>query len=101
MAAAGELLFKEWRQQLKGYRVTQAKPIRSKVDRATPLQNMVLDGKLGVILTDEARSKFIREFKGFPDSVHDDIVDATAHAFNYLHSKSLRLSSVPVSLKLW
>jgi predicted phage terminase large subunit-like protein len=101
VAGAGQLLFKEWKQQLKGYRVTQAKPVRSKVDRATPLQNAVLDGKLSVYLDDTSRSKFIKEFKGFPDSVHDDIVDATAHAFNYLHSKSSTLREVPASLKLW
>lgn len=101
VAAAGKLLYKEWKQQLQGYRVTQAKPIRSKVDRATPLQNAVLDGKLSVLLDDKNRANFIKEFKGFPDSMHDDIIDATAYAYNYLHERSVRFSEAPASLKLW
>ena len=101
VAAAGKLLYREWKQQLGGFLVTQAKPIRSKVDRATPLQNAVLDGKLNVLLDDKNRAGFIKEFKGFPDSVHDDIVDATAYAFNYLHEKSSKFLEAPTSLKLW
>ena len=84
VAAAGELLYQEWEEQLTGYRVEQAKPIPSKVDRATPLQNAVLDKKLIINLNDNAREKFNQEFMSFPFGEHDDIVDAAAHAYNYL-----------------
>lgn len=101
VAAAGQLLFKEWRQQLRGYQVKQAKPIKSKVDRATPLQNAILDKKLGVDLPDKERGELIKEFKSFPDAVHDDIIDACAYAFNYLHERNLKTKEAPTRLKLW
>lgn len=101
VAAAGDLLFKEWKQQLKGYQVKQARPIRSKVDRATPLQNAILDGKVGVDLTDKNRGRLLQEFKSFPDGLHDDIVDACAYAFNYLHERNPKINKTPTHLKLW
>lgn len=86
VAAAGALLYQEWEEQLEGYFVEQAKPIKSKVDRATPLQNAITDGKVYVDIKDsKLRKKFINEFKRFPMGAHDDIVDATAHAYNYLN----------------
>lgn len=86
--AAANLLYDEWEKQLQGYIVKQVKPIKSKVDRATPLQNAFLDGKIIIDLpNDEIRGKFISEFKSFPDGLHDDIVDAIAHAYNYFRSK--------------
>ena len=102
VAAAGDLLFKEWRKQLKGYTVEHARPIKSKVDRATPLQNAILDGKLKISISDdELRGELIKELLGFPDSIHDDIIDACSYAFNYLKSKSTKLDEVPTHLKIW
>ena len=86
---ASEYYFKTFKQQyLRGYSARQSLPIGSKVDRAAPLRDAILDGKVVVNLSDEEREKFIREFKGFPLSKHDDIVDACAYAFNYLTGKS-------------
>jgi predicted phage terminase large subunit-like protein len=84
VAAAGKLLFQEWQDQLEGYIVEQATPVKSKVDRATPLQNAVYDKKVIVNLSDANRDRFIQEFRSFPNGKHDDIVDAVAHAYNYL-----------------
>ncbi len=85
VAAAGKFLYDEWVTQLPGFFVEQAKPLSSKVDRATPFKNAVLDGKIGInIENDDLREDVIQEFKAFPDGRHDDIVDACAHAYNYL-----------------
>lgn len=84
VAAAGKLLFQEWQDQLKGYIVEQAVPVKSKVDRATPLKNAIYDKKVIVNLSDANRDKFIQEFRSFPNGHHDDIVDAVAHGYNYL-----------------
>ena len=99
IAAAGKLLFQE--EQLKGYRVKQAKPIKSKVDRATPLQNAILDCKVIVnIYDDDKRQEFIDEFETFPNGGHDDIVDATAHLYNYLVENKVRDEPVLELLQL-
>ena len=101
IAAAGKLLFQEWEEQLKGYRVIQAKPIKSKVDRSTPLQNAILDCKVIVnIYDDEKRQEFIDEFETFPNGGHDDIVDATAHLYNYLVENKVRDEPVLELLQL-
>ena len=94
-------MFQEWEEQLKGYRVKQAKPIKSKVDRATPLQNAILDCKVIVnIYDDDKRQEFIDEFETFPNGAHDDIVDATAHLYNYLVENKVRDEPVLELLQL-
>lgn len=85
VAGAGKLLFKEWKTQLKGYRVEKASPITSKTDRATPLANAIIDNHFYVdIKDDDLRDTFINEFKSFPNGAHDDIVDAVSHSYNWL-----------------
>lgn len=95
VAAAGELLFQEWQKQLTGYRVVRAMAVKSKVDRATPLQNGILDGHLYINVNDKLkRAKLLRELSEFPFGLHDDIVDAIAHGWNYL----MRMSSAQVGI---
>ena len=84
VAAAGQLLYTEWKDQLRGYIVEQATPVKSKTDRATPLQNAIYDGKVIINLNEDNRDKLLQEFRSFPHGKHDDIVDACAHAYNYL-----------------
>lgn len=87
VAGAGNLLYEEWCNQLRGFMVSQAVVSGggSKVDRATPLQNAIEDGKVYINLTDPVlRDVFYKEFQQFPNGKHDDIVDATAHCFNSL-----------------
>lgn len=87
VAAAGDLLFDEWQIQLEGYRVYQSKAIKSKPDRATPLKNGILDHLFFINLIDsELIEKVNQEFSSFPDGIHDDIVDAIAYGFIYLHN---------------
>lgn len=90
VAAAGTLLFDDWIEQLAGYFVERAMavPNNSKADRATPLKNKIYDGEVYVDIVDnDLRQDFINEFRAFPNGEHDDIVDATAHAFNYLNKE--------------
>lgn len=85
VAAAGFLLFEEWKSQLMGFQVEQSSPVNSKVDRATPLRNLVFDGRFFVLLDDDVlRQRFIDEFRSFPNGGHDDIVDAVAYGVNWL-----------------
>lgn len=87
VAAAGELLYQEWKNQLTGFIVNKAKVSggKSKVDRATPLQNAIQDGKVYIAIENDAtRQALIDELSVFPVAEHDDITDAASHCFNYL-----------------
>ena len=113
VAAAADLLYYEWKEQLKGFKVVQSKPrgkktkqkagqshIVSKVDRATPLQNAVLDKKLSVNLQNKKlRGIFIQEFKSFPEGVHDDIIDSSSYAYNYLKTKTHEKHELPLYIE--
>lgn len=113
VAAAADLLYHEWKEQLQGYKVVQSKPrgkknkakigqshIVSKVDRATPLQNAVYDHKLSVNLQDKKlRGVFIQEFKSFPEGLHDDIIDAASYAYNYLKTKLYEKKELPLYIE--
>lgn len=92
VASAGKLLFQEWQNQLTGYMVDRAEVTggKSKVDRATPLQNAIEDGKVYVNIQDPvSRQAFYDELQSFPNGKHDDITDATAHAYNSLFMDGL------------
>ena len=90
VAAAGALLYDNWEQQLPGYFLERAIPVpnNSKADRATPLKDHIYDGHVYVDIQDnKLRKTFQDEFRAFPNGEHDDIVDATAHAFNYINQE--------------
>lgn len=89
VAAAGNLLYQEYEEQLEGYIVDQAKVsgkgANSKADRATPLANAIEDGLIYIDIEDDnLRDKLINEFSSFPNADHDDIVDAASHVYNAL-----------------
>ena len=102
VAAAGKFLYDEWVSQIPGYFIEQAKPIGSKIDRATPFKNAILDGKVYINIEDDnLREDLKKEFKSFPDGRHDDIVDACSHAFNYLCEFGRGLGVEVGKLKIW
>ena len=89
IAAAGKLLYEEWERQLEKFLVDKSEPIGSKADRATPLQNAIIDKTIYVDIDDEKLVKaIVKELKSFPDGKHDDIVDAIAYAYNFLQDES-------------
>ncbi len=99
VAAAGELVYNEWVEQLSGYFVERAMavPNNSKSDRATPFKNAIADGKVYVDITDNnLRQIFIDELKAFPNGVHDDIVDAASHAYNYLKENIMGTMNIEI-----
>ena len=82
---ASEFLFKEYKKTyLRGYNVKQSLPIGAKVDRATPLRDAILDGKIIVDLDDNGRELLIKQLRSFPLGRHEDLVDAVSYAYNYL-----------------
>lgn len=89
-SGASEFLYNEYAKYLKGYRTVQSKPIGSKVDRATPFKNAILDGKIYIFIrNEEIRAELIKQLKAFPlGSTHDDIIDAIAYGYTELESKS-------------
>ena len=85
IGGASEFYFKELKNRhLRGYNAVQSKPVGSKVDRAAPLRDAILDGKVIVNVNDEARAKLIEQLKAFPLGKHDDIIDAMSYAYNEL-----------------
>ena len=86
VGGASKFLFREYQKQLWGYITYQSEPVGSKVDRATPLRQAILDNKIHVHLSNEyVRGEFIKQFRSFPLGKHDDIVDACAYGFNWLN----------------
>jgi predicted phage terminase large subunit-like protein len=86
---ASKFYFNELRKNyLQGYNVTQSEPIGSKVDRAAPLRDAILDGKLIINVNDEARARVIEQLKSFPLGKHDDIIDAMSYAYNHLAQRA-------------
>ena len=84
---ASKFYFQELKKNyLQGYNVKQSEPIGSKEDRAAPLRDAILDGKIIINVDDETRSRVIEQLKSFPLGAHDDIVDAISYAYNHLTS---------------
>lgn len=101
VGAAANLLYTDWNLHLKGRHVVQMKPVKSKVDRATPLKHAILDGKVIIAIEDEdKRLTLLEEMKSFPLGEHDDQVDAIAHAFNYLYENYMQENTLSGIVKL-
>lgn len=85
---AAKFLYDEYKENyFTGYNTRQSEPIGSKVDRAMPFKQAILEGKVVIDLNDTDREKVLRQLKSFPAGKHDDIVDAISYAYNYLSSK--------------
>ena len=82
---ASEFLFNEYSSYLRGYMTYQSKPIGSKVDRATPFKNAILDGKIHIfVMNDYLRGELMKQLKAFPLGAHDDIIDAISYGVSWL-----------------
>lgn len=85
VGGASKFLFNEYAKHLIGYRTAQSEPIGSKVDRATPFKNAILDGKIHIaVMNDELRGELIKQLKSFPLGKHEDIIDAISYGYNWL-----------------
>lgn len=78
---AGKDQARSYTRMLAGFYV-KTKPVTgSKITRAEPFSAQWQAGNV-YLLKGDWNDKFIRELEGFPDIVHDDMVDATSDAFN-------------------
>jgi predicted phage terminase large subunit-like protein len=68
---------------LAGYSVEIVSPTGSKEVRATPFASQVQAGNV-LILKSEWNDMYLSELESFPESKHDDMVDASSDAFNKL-----------------
>lgn len=68
---------------LAGYSVEIVSPTGSKEVRATPFASQVQAGNV-LILKGEWNDMYLSELESFPESKHDDMVDASSDAFNKL-----------------
>lgn len=68
---------------LAGYSVEIVSPTGSKEVRATPFASQVQAGNV-LILKGEWNDMYMSELESFPESKHDDMVDASSDAFNKL-----------------
>lgn len=68
---------------LTGYSVEIVSPTGSKEVRATPFASQVQAGNV-LILKGEWNDMYLSELESFPESKHDDMVDASSDAFNKL-----------------
>lgn len=87
--AASEL-FRLWdKDYLTDYPCIQSEPIGTKADRATALRHAMYDGYIHIYCPDMAMRKELKtQLDSFPNgSAHKDLIDAMAHAFNYLKDK--------------
>ena len=109
VAGAGKLLYEDWKKQLTGFIVERAELSGkgNKADRATPFKNALEDGRVYIDISDETlRGVLLDEMTGFPAVVHDDIVDAISHGFNYLFmndamSKKINARIEAIDLSWW
>lgn len=88
--AAGEL-FRLWdKDYLTDYKCIQSEPIGSKADRATALRHAMYDGYIHIYCPDPAMRKELKtQLESFPNgSAHKDLIDAMAHAYNFLKDKT-------------
>ena len=68
---------------LAGYSVEIVRPTGSKTVRATPFASQV-QAKNVLILKGDWNDRYLDELEAFPESAHDDLVDASSDAFNKL-----------------
>ena len=88
IGGASKLLYNEYKSALPGYNTRQSEPRGTKADRATPLANAIYDGKVHILIKDDnKREELLQQFRAFPNSKLDDIVDACAYAYLYLQNK--------------
>jgi predicted phage terminase large subunit-like protein len=90
---AGKVDIEHMKRLLRGYRLEVVRPTKNKIVAASPWSAYA--EQHGVLLMrGDWNQKFITEHAGFPDSKHDDLVDAAAAAFTKLHKRTLSLGVV-------
>ncbi len=82
--ASGQSLIQELKWQT-ALPIVAIRPDRDKLSRAQAVTPMIEAGKVYLPQGTSWRHQFIDELASFPTGVHDDVVDSTTQALNYIH----------------
>lgn len=91
--AAGKIVAQQFVKNLAGFDVKSERVSGNKESRATPLAAQWQNGNVQV-LTAEWNDSFFSQLESFPDSKHDDMVDAVSDAFNELSNDGFVIDSL-------
>ena len=81
--AAGKIVADSYVKKLAGFSVKAERVTGSKTARATPFASQWQNGNVDILLG-EWNDVYFSQLEFFPDSKHDDMVDASSDAFNEL-----------------
>ena len=91
--AAGKIVAASYVKMLAGFSVKVVPVTGSKQLRATPLAAQWQNGNVAV-MAGEWNDMYFAQLESFPESKHDDMVDASADAFNEVSEPTFNLSSL-------
>lgn len=80
---AGKEQAQSYAKMLAGFKIVSNRVSGDKTTRAEPLAAQWQVGNV-LILKGEWNDRYLAEMEGFPDLLHDDLVDASSEAFNYI-----------------
>ena len=90
---AGKVLAKQYIKMLSGYNIKVIPVGGSKEVRATPLAAQWQNGNVQVLLADW-NDEYFSQLESFPESKHDDMVDASSDAFDELVNNRFDIDSL-------
>lgn len=91
--AAGKILAKQYINMLAGYNVICEPVSGSKELRATPLATQWQNGFVDIV-EGEWNDTYLSQMESFPESKHDDMVDASSDSFNTLAGDTFNLDNL-------
>ena len=91
--AAGKILANQYVKMLAGYSVRSMAVTGSKESRATPFASQWQNGNVRVMIAPWNETYF-SQLESFPESKHDDMVDASSDAFNELTESSFDIRAL-------
>ena len=94
---SGKTVIDHYAKMLKGYKFHGVPSTKSKELRAGPASAAAENGLVKIVRA-EWNETFLNEVEAFPESNHDDIVDAFSGAFNELDIKPPQIKSIPTSV---
>lgn len=79
---------------LTGYRVEFERPTGDKITRAGAFSTQWTEGNVAVMVS-RWTDAYVGELESFPDASHDDQIDASADAFNWLAVSRKKITTTP------
>lgn len=79
--ACGKIVAQQYIKMLAGYNVKSETVSGSKQNRATPFASQWQNGNIEILVADW-NEEYFNQLESFPQSKHDDMVDASSDAFN-------------------